>query len=64
MESGVTKEVWQWKDNTQNCEILFIDLRNIFPDDTAHGADLNNPFQTSFLTSIVMMMLRELRYSW
>lgn len=37
MESGVTKEVWQWKDNTQNCEILFIDLRNIFPDDTAHG---------------------------
>ncbi len=39
MESGVTKEVWQWKDNTQKCEILFIDLRNIFPDDTAHGAD-------------------------
>jgi hypothetical protein len=37
MESGVTKEVWQWKDNTQNCEILFINLRDFFPDDTAHG---------------------------
>lgn len=39
MKLGVTQKLWNLKDITQNCEILFIDLRNIFPEVLPMGAD-------------------------